>query len=118
MGQTLENQYQGQVPDSLDALVKLPGVGRKTANVVLGTAFNIPGMVVDTHVKRLSQRLGLTENDDPVKIEFDLMEQIPREKWTRFGHQMIEHGRKICVARKPLCSQCPLLRLCPHGQGN
>ena len=109
-------EYQGEVPASLEQLVKLPGIGRKTANVILGTAFNIPGIVVDTHVGRITQRIGLTQEKDPVKIEFDLMEIIPRAKWTVFSHQLIQHGRKICNARKPKCSECPLLEHCDHGQ--
>jgi len=109
-------KHQAEVPDSLEELVKLPGIGRKTANVILGTAFDTPGIVVDTHVGRISQRIGLTQQRDPVKMEFDLMEQIPREKWTVFSHQLIQHGRKVCTARKPKCSGCPLLEHCDHGQ--
>jgi len=116
LGQTLAAEHGGQVPADLDVLVKLPGVGRKTANVVLGTAFDIPGVVVDTHVSRISQRLGLTENQDPVKIEFDLMDQLPQKDWVSFSHQVIAHGRAICKARKPDCPNCPLLSLCPFGQ--
>jgi endonuclease-3 len=108
--------HNGEVPDSLEELVELPGIGRKTANVILGTAFNTPGIVVDTHVGRITQRIGLTHQRDPVKIEFDLMEQIPREKWTVFSHQLIQHGRKTCKARKPRCAECPLLQHCDHGQ--
>ena len=116
LGKALVEKHQGQVPPSLEEMVKLPGVGRKTANVVLATAFGIPGLTVDTHVGRLSQRLGLTENKDAVKIEFDLMEQIPKEKWDRFSLQLIAHGRQVCSARKPKCGLCALLRLCPFGQ--
>ena len=112
----LVEKYQGEVPASLEQLVKLPGIGRKTANVILGTAFNIPGIVVDTHVGRITQRIGLTQEKDPVKIEFDLMEIIPRGRWTVFSHQLIQHGRKICNARKPKCSECPLLEHCDFGQ--
>jgi endonuclease III len=115
LGQTLLDRHDGQVPRTLDEMVKLPGVGRKTANVVLATAFGIPGITVDTHVGRLSQRLGLTDNKDPVKIEFDLMDQIPGKKWDRFSLQLIAHGRKICLARKPGCPSCPLHTLCPFG---
>jgi endonuclease-3 len=115
-GATLVEKYASEVPDSLEELVKLPGIGRKTANVVLGTAFNTPGIVVDTHVGRITQRLGLTRQKDPVKIEFDLMERIPRHKWTAFSHQLIQHGRKVCMARKPKCPECPLLAHCDHGQ--
>jgi endonuclease-3 len=109
---SLLEKYGGQVPQTLDELVKLPGVGRKTANVVLGSAFDIPGIVVDTHVARISKRLGLTENKNPVKIEYDLMEIIPREKWNVFSLQLIYFGRAICKARKPLCPTCPLYDLC------
>ena len=115
-GAALVEKHQGEVPGSLEKLVKLPGIGRKTANVILGTAFKIPGIVVDTHVGRITQRMGLTREQDPVKIEFDLMEIIPKDKWTTFSHQLIQHGRKICNARKPKCAQCPLLEHCDHGQ--
>jgi endonuclease-3 len=115
-GAALVEKHQGEVPGSLDKLVKLPGIGRKTGNVVLGAAFNIPGIVVDTHVGRISQRMGLTREQDPVKIEFDLMEIIPKDRWTVFSHQLIRHGRKICNARKPKCAECPLLEHCDHGQ--
>ena len=109
--------HGGKVPDSMDELTKLPGVGRKTANVVLGNAFGLNvGIVVDTHVSRLSQRLGLTKQADPVRIEADLMAVVPKEDWTLFAHLLIFHGRKICQARKPKCDQCPLLALCPYGQ--
>ena len=108
----LLGKYDGQVPRTLNELVKLPGVGRKTANVVLGSAFNIPGMVVDTHVARISKRLGLTESHNPVKIEYDLMEIIPRKNWNVFSLQLIYFGRAICTARKPLCPTCPLYDLC------
>jgi endonuclease-3 len=110
----LVEDHGGQVPKTLDELVQLPGVGRKTANVVLGTAFRIPsGVVVDTHVTRLSQRLGLTEQDDAVKIERDLIEQLPQEEWIDFSHRMIWHGRRICKARRPLCGSCVLEKICP-----
>ena len=108
----LMEKHQGEVPGSLAELVKLPGVGRKTANVVLGAAFNIPGIVVDTHVSRISQRLDLTDNKDPVKIEFDLMEQIPKKGWDNFSLQLIYFGREICKARKPTCPVCPMNNLC------
>ena len=109
---SLLEKYGGQVPQTLDELVKLPGVGRKTANVVLGSAFDIPGIVVDTHVARISKRLGLTKNNNPVKIEYDLMEIIPIEEWNVFSLQLIYFGRAICKARKPLCPICPLYDLC------
>ena len=115
-GAALVEKYQGEVPGSLEKLVKLPGIGRKTANVILGSAFKIPGIVVDTHVGRITQRMGLTREQDPVKIEFDLMEIIPKDKWTAFSHQLIQHGRKICNARKPKCTMCPLLEHCDFGQ--
>jgi endonuclease-3 len=108
----LEN-HNGRVPCTLEELVKLPGVGRKTANVVLGAVFNIPGMVVDTHVGRISKRLGLTENQDPVKIEFDLMKLIPKRDWNAFALRLIFFGREICSARRPRCPACPLIKLCP-----
>jgi endonuclease-3 len=106
-------KHNGEVPQTLDKLVKLPGVGRKTANVVLGAAFGIPGVVVDTHVARISNRLGLTENKNPVKIEFDLMDLIPRRTWNDFCLQLIFFGRSTCTARKPKCPVCPLKKLCP-----
>ncbi len=115
-GAALVEKHQAEVPDSLEELVKLPGIGRKTANVILGNAFNTPGVVVDTHVGRISQRLGLTQQRDPVKIEFDLMERIPQGKWTLFSHQLIQHGRSVCKARKPQCTECPLLGHCDFGQ--
>ncbi|MBM4288032.1 MAG: endonuclease III [Deltaproteobacteria bacterium] len=114
--QTLVEKSAGQIPPSLEELVKLPGIGRKTANVILGNAFGIPGIVVDTHVGRVAQRLGLTANKDPVKIEFDLMALVPQEKWTHFSHQLIWHGRRICTARKPQCPVCFLRPYCDFGQ--
>ena len=108
----LMETYHGDVPADLDLLVKLPGVGRKTANVVLGAAFGIPGIVVDTHVSRISQRLDLTDNTDPVKIEFDLMEQIPKKDWDDFSLRLIYFGRQYCKARKPDCPACPMNKLC------
>lgn len=111
---SLVEQHGGQVPADLAALTKLPGVGRKTANVVLGDAFGIPSMVVDTHVKRLSRRLGLTTQDDPVKIEQDLMRLFDPKDWTALGHRLISHGRQVCVARNPKCESCALLPICPR----
>lgn len=111
----LVEHHGGEVPRDLEALTRLAGVGRKTANVVLGTAFGIAsGVVVDTHVHRVSRRLGLTEQDDPVKIERDLMALLPKKEWIDFSHRMIWHGRRICKARRPLCSQCPLNTFCPR----
>ncbi len=115
--QVLVEQHGGQVPGSLEELVQLPGVGRKTANVILGNAFGIPGIVVDTHVSRVAQRLGLTRQKDPVKIEFDLMPLVPPDRWVKFGHQMIFHGRQICTAKNPRCRVCSLLPFCDYGQG-
>ncbi len=110
----IESQHGGEVPASMDALVELPGVGRKTANVILGNAFDHnEGIVVDTHVARVSQRLGLTKHTDPVKIEQDLVTLFPREQWTLLARLLIEHGRQICEARLPKCSQCPVGDLCP-----
>jgi endonuclease-3 len=111
-------KHNGRVPRTLEALVRLPGVGRKTANVVLGAAFGIPGIVVDTHVARLSQRLALTSNKDPVKIEFDLMKIIPKNAWCDFSLQLIFHGRAVCKARKPDCLNCPLENLCCCNREN
>lgn len=115
--QALVERHSGQVPAKLEELVKLPGVGHKTANVVLGDAFGIPGITVDTHVGRVAKRLGFTQEDDPVKVEFELMELVPQERWTLFSHQVILHGRSLCQAKKPRCLQCPLLPHCPYGQG-
>ena len=105
--------HGGKVPGTLDELVALDGIGRKTANVILGNAFGVPGITVDTHVKRVSYRLGLTEHQDPVKIEYDLMELVPRKEWTHFSHLIIFHGRYTCMARKPLCERCVIEPLCP-----
>ena len=107
-------QHAGEVPDTMEALCTLPGVGRKTANVVLGTAFGKPAVFVDTHVRRLSNRLGLTFNDDPDKIERDLQALLPPREWTAFAHRLIHHGRQVCSARKPRCSACPLADFCPR----
>ncbi|MDX6426001.1 MAG: endonuclease [Gaiellaceae bacterium] len=115
--QRLIEVHGGEVPEDFDALLKLPGVARKTANVVSAERGNPQGVVVDTHVRRLAQRLGLTKQADPVKIERDLMRLVPREDWARFPHLMIWHGRRICDARKPLCEECPLaLDLCPSSR--
>jgi endonuclease-3 len=107
-------EHHGEVPRTMEALTRLPGVGRKTANVVLGNAFGIPGVVVDTHVKRVSGRLGWTKQKDPGKIEVDLAELWPREKWTQASHLLIFHGRRLCKAPVPLCSSCPLAKTCPR----
>ena len=109
----LVEEYRGQVPDEMDKLLSLPGVARKTANVVLGTWFGkAEGVVVDTHVQRIARRLELTKNEEPQKIEQDLMRVIPREKWILFAHQLIWHGRKLCLARQPKCAECPLESIC------
>ena len=111
----LIEKHDGHVPSDLPSLVQLPGVGRKTANVVLGTAFDIAsGVVVDTHVGRLSRRLGLTIENDPVKVERDLMESLPRNAWVDFSHRMIQHGRRVCNARRPDCENCTLEQICPR----
>jgi endonuclease-3 len=110
-------KHGGEVPRTMEELTALPGVGRKTANVVLGNAFKMQvGIVVDTHVTRVSGRLGLTANFDPVKIEQDLMKLIPQKEWTVFSHRLIQHGRQICVARKPKCRECRLNELCPSAE--
>lgn len=114
MALALVEQHDGEVPKSIDELVKLPGVGRKTANVVLGNAYGIDeGIVVDTHVKRISKRLGLTQSQDPDKIEKDLIEVVPKRDWTLWPHLLIHHGRAVCLARKPKCESCALTDLCP-----
>jgi endonuclease-3 len=112
--QALMEKHEGEVPRDMDALVALPGVGRKTANVVLGTAYGMTtGVVVDTHVTRVSRRLGLTQHTDPTKIEQDLMLVVPKSEWVDFAHRMIHHGRQICAARKPKCPQCSMNKFCP-----
>ncbi|PKM95206.1 MAG: endonuclease III [Firmicutes bacterium HGW-Firmicutes-1] len=114
----LLTDFGGEVPSEIDLLTSLPGVGRKTANVIRGNIYEIESIVVDTHVKRLSKKLGLTVHEDPTKIEFDLMEVLPKEVWIRYNTQIIAHGRAICTARNPKCSQCFLLGHCPWGQEN
>jgi endonuclease-3 len=111
--QSLLMLYNGEVPSDIEKLIKLAGVGRKTANVIRGNIFGIPSIVVDTHVKRITKHLGLTVNDDPVKVEFDLMEILPKDHWINYNTQIIALGRTICVARKPKCEQCFLSQLCP-----
>ena len=111
----IAEQYGGKVPGTMDELLTLPGVGRKTANCVLGDAFGIPGITCDTHVIRLSRRLGLSENSDPVKLEFDLAEIVPKKNWTAFSHLIITHGRNVCMARKPNCPDCPIAKHCPSA---
>jgi endonuclease III len=114
--QLLLEEYGGEVPSRLEDLVRLPGVARKTANVVAAELGHIQGIVVDTHVRRLSQRLGLTRQDDPVKIERDLQKLVPRADWGRFPHLLIWHGRRACIARRPLCEECVLADLCPASR--
>ena len=116
MAQALVERHGGEVPQTMDELTGLPGVGRKTANVILGTWFRKnEGVVVDTHVHRLSRLLQLTRQDDAVKIEQDLMEIVPRDDWTWFSHTLIQHGRGVCIARRPQCPDCVLNRLCPSS---
>ena len=110
----LIEKHHSKVPQTLNEMVKLPGVGRKTANVILGAAFGIPGVVVDTHVARISKRLELTNHKDPVKIEFDLMQIIPKKEWSDFSLQLIYFGRETCKARNPVCAACPLNRICRY----
>jgi endonuclease-3 len=112
----LIEDYDGEVPTGFDDLLRLPGVARKTANVVSAERGNAQGVVVDTHVRRLSQRLGFTKQEDPVKIERDLMRLVPREDWARFPHLLIWHGRRVCDARRPACERCVLAELCPSSQ--
>lgn len=117
MGKALVERHGGEVPRTMEELLKVPGAARKTSNVVLGTAYGIAvGVVVDTHVGRVSQRLGLTRHEDPVRIEADLMKLLPQDRWIRYSHQIIHHGRQICAARKPLCDICPLNDLCPSAE--
>jgi endonuclease-3 len=110
---TMMHDFNGEVPNTIEGLLTLSGVGRKTANCVLGDAFGIPGITCDTHVIRLSRRLGLSENRDPVKLEFDLADIVPKRNWTQFSHLLITHGRQICKARKPNCPECPVAGHCP-----
>jgi endonuclease-3 len=111
-------EFDGDVPSNLEDLISLPGVGRKTANVVLGHAFGIPGITVDTHFGRLSRRFGWSKQNDPVKVEFEVGELIPEKEWTNLSQRMIWHGRRVCHARKPACGACPLVELCPsYGIG-
>ncbi|NLL71910.1 MAG: endonuclease III [Clostridiales bacterium] len=114
--QKLLSEYNGIVPKDIDKLTDLPGVGRKTANVIRGNIYKEPSIVVDTHVKRVSNRLGLTKEEDPVKIEFDLMRILPKEQWIPYNLQIITHGRSICSARKPKCEQCFLQEFCTYGK--
>jgi endonuclease III len=115
-GQAVMERFHGQVPATMEELTTLPGVGRKTANVILGNAFGKPGIVVDTHVKRVSERLGLTTSDDPERIEKDLQQLVPESQWTTASQRLLLHGRYVCVARKPRCAQCIIFSLC-HWKG-
>lgn len=111
-------EFGGTVPSNMENLLKLPGVGRKTANLVLNDCFGVPGIVVDTHAKRLSNRIGLSDFEDPEKIEYDLMKVVPKDKWGSFCHQLVFHGRAICNARKPLCEKCDILPFCRYGSSH
>jgi endonuclease-3 len=111
-------EFGRNVPSDMDSLLKLPGVGRKTANLLLNDCFGVPGIVIDTHAKRLTNRMGLTQNEDPEKIEYDLMEILPKEKWGRFCHQLVFHGRAVCTARKPNCGDCGILPFCKFGSAH
>ena len=118
LGAALVERFDGEVPGKLEDLVTLPGVGRKTANVVLGDGFGVPGITVDTHFGRLVRRWGWTEEEDPVKVEFAIGELVPRKEWTLLSHRTIYHGRRVCHARKPACGVCPLAKDCPsYGTG-
>ncbi len=109
----IDSQFNGRAPQTLEELTSLPGVGRKTANILLGNAFGKQAIAVDTHVKRVTRRLGWAKSEDPDKIEFELMEIVPPERWTLAGHQLVFHGRKICMAKKPQCPVCPVAKFCP-----
>jgi endonuclease-3 len=118
LGQALVERHHGEVPNKLDELVKLPGIGRKTANVILGNAFGVPGLTVDTHFGRLVRRLDWTQETDPVKVEYAVMELIPKKDWTILSHRLIWHGRRCCYARKPDCAHCGIAQWCPsRGTG-
>jgi endonuclease-3 len=116
MARALVERHRGRVPGSMEELAALQGIGRKTANVILGNAFGVPGMVVDTHVRRVTLRLGFTRQTDPVKIEADLQRRIPEEEWTLASHLFIFHGRRCCTARNPACERCPIEDLCPSSR--
>jgi endonuclease-3 len=116
MAEAVSAEHGGEIPDNMEALTRLPGVGRKTANVILGNAFGIPGIVVDTHMLRLANLLELADGRDSVKVEFALMDLLPPEEWAMFSHRIIEHGRNVCIARRPRCGECVLNELCPSAQ--
>jgi endonuclease-3 len=118
LGQALVERHDGAVPGTLGELVALPGIGRKTANVILGNAFGVPGLTVDTHFGRLVRRFGWTAEDDPVKVEHAVADLLPASEWTMFSHRVIFHGRRVCHSRKPACGACPIAQLCPsYGEG-
>ena len=117
MGQKLVGDFEGEVPTSIEDLTSLPGVGRKTALVVRGNAFGIPGLAVDTHVKRVSFRLGLASGSTELKVEKELCEVVPEKEWTMFSHRLIFHGRRCCTAKKPACTTCPVREVCPFPAG-
>ena len=118
MAQKVVTEFNGEIPQTLEELITLPGVGRKTANVVLGNAFNVPGLTVDTHFGRLVRRFGWTKETDPVKVEFAIMKLMPQEHWTDLSHVLIWHGRRICHSQKPACGACPISHLCAgYGEG-
>ena len=116
MAEAVAKDHGGEIPRTMDELTRLPGVGRKTANVVLGNAFNVPGLVVDTHMIRLANLLDLAQGKDAVKVEYALTELLPQEEWTMFSHRISEHGRQVCVARRPRCGECVLRELCPSAR--
>lgn len=113
----LLERYAGEVPSDMDALLRLPGIGRKIANLIMGDSFGVPAVVVDTHCARITRLLGLTSHSDPVRIERDLMAILPNEIWTSWGHLMVAHGREICKARQPVCEECPVNKLCLYALG-
>jgi endonuclease-3 len=118
LGKALVEQHDGKLPEDMESLVKLPGIGRKTANVIRGNAFGVPGITVDTHMIRITNRLGLVAGKDPVKLEFQLQKLIDHREWTMFSHRIIFHGRRVCIARKPACGACTLAKHCPsYGEG-
>ena len=114
--QVIVSQHDGRVPDKLEELVKLPGVGRKTANCVLGTCYQVPAMVIDTHMVRIMNLLGLVKDKDPVRIEHEMMKLLPPEEWVALTHRVIEHGRAVCIARRPQCEECVLAEICPASK--